>query len=196
MTLVGQELNREFHPNSRLAFDQHLRLGASGRAWPARAGLESRTPASRTPNMVNFVRCGALQSHVRPVGVVPAHGALHGHLERATPQRHHGQNTRAFLEGADATFHDSNAAPLADGAETLVDGVAATPLVQTMITELLALVGNQMPGCRTDAGNDPTEKLSDVHRTRLAQEKPEAQDASRIMIDNHRQPPAERPALR
>src|SRR6516162_10518680 len=36
MTLVGQELNREFHPNSRLAFDQHLRLGASGRAWPAR----------------------------------------------------------------------------------------------------------------------------------------------------------------
>jgi hypothetical protein len=79
-----------------------------------------------------------LQSHVRTVGVVPADGAQHNHLERATPQRHHGQGTRTFLQRADETFHQGDAAALADGAETLADGLATTPLVQAMITELLA----------------------------------------------------------
>src|SRR5262249_38028625 len=108
--------------------------------------------------MVNFVRCGALQGHVRTVGVVPTNGTLHVEMEQPTQQRHRGQGTRAFLQRADEAFHDRNTAALADGAETLADGVAATPLLQAVTTELLAPVGNQMPRRRTDAGNDLAEK--------------------------------------
>ena len=127
----------EFQPNARLAFNQHLRLGAAGHARPARTRLETRAPAGGTSSKVNFVRGGALQSHVRTIGAVPAHGVLHSKLERARPQRHHGQGTSAFLQGADETLHDRNAASLADGAATLADGVAAAPLFQTLTTELL-----------------------------------------------------------
>jgi hypothetical protein len=85
-------------------------------------------------------------------------------MERASSQRHRGQGTRAFLQGADEAFHDGNAAPLADGAETLMDGVAATPSFEAVTTELLAPVGNQMPGRLqlAVAGSDETFRLYDV----------------------------------
>jgi hypothetical protein len=165
-----------------LAFHQNLRLGTASGARPARTLLESRASASETSAMIDFVRCGALQSHVGTVSVVPANGTLQIEMERPTSQRHRGQGTRALLQGADEAFHDGNTAPLADGAETLTDGVAATPLFEAVTTELLAPVGNQMPGRCTDVGNDLAEKPSDLLRSGLAQEKPEAQDRSRIMI--------------
>jgi hypothetical protein len=84
-----------------------------------------------------------LQSRVRTVGVVPADGALHSQLERATPQRHDGPEKQAFLQGTDETFHHGDAAALADSAETLVDGVAATPLLQAMVTEFSTVVGQR-----------------------------------------------------
>jgi hypothetical protein len=95
MPLVGEELDVEFQPNAWLAFHQHLRSGASRAAWPTLTRLEARMPASRTSSLVNLVRCGALQAHVRTVGVVPADGPVHSQLKRATLHRHDGQGWEA-----------------------------------------------------------------------------------------------------
>src|SRR5262249_11660916 len=146
-------------------------------AYAADSLMLCRQPLTSVCNcgMVNFVRCGALQCHVRTVGVVPTNGTLHVEMEQPTQQRHRGHGTRAFLQRADEAFHNRNTAALADGAETLADSVAATPLLQAVTTELLAPVGNQMPRRCTDAGNDLAEKPSDLLRSWLAQEEPEAQ---------------------
>ena len=54
MTMLGYECQAQFQPDSRLSFDQHLRLGTAGAAWPGRTRFETRSLAGRTSTSINF----------------------------------------------------------------------------------------------------------------------------------------------
>src|SRR5262249_50093957 len=85
---------------------------------------------------------------------------------------------------------------LADSTESLTDVVMAAPVLQAVAGKLLSLVRDQVPGGCADLANHVAQKTADLLRGRLSAKEREAKHTSRVMIQYHSQPPAERPALR
>ena len=133
---------------------------------------------------------------MRPVAVIPKDDQLHFKLKRAVSQRHTGFGSPVLFQRSPQAFDDRDAASLADGAKALTDVVTSAPLHEAMTAELLALVRDQVSGRCTNLANYLTEETMHLLRGRLSAKAREAQDASRVMIQEDRQPPAERPAQR
>src|SRR5207245_9574842 len=101
---------------------------------------------------------------------------------------------RCTRDGADAALDDGDAAVPADGAEPLPDATTTTPALEVPGGELAALVREKVPG--PVAPEKALQKPGDCRGGRLAAEDGEAHDASRAVIDDNREPPAEGPHLR
>ena len=117
VTTMSDGLDIQVKRNARLALDQGVRQSAWRGAGPTRSGLEARVAACGTALEVNFVGCGALQSGMRTVGIIPGKEELKFMREGVTQQCDNGQHaTTAILESSDEPFAHSDAARLADGA--------------------------------------------------------------------------------
>jgi hypothetical protein len=86
MTMLGYECHAQFQPDSRLSFDQHLRLGTAGAAWPGGTRFETRPFAGRTSTSINFVGGGSLQDRMGAIGVIPRNRSTHFEMEETTTQ--------------------------------------------------------------------------------------------------------------
>lgn len=121
-------------------------------------------------------------------------------------ERHDDPACAFIFERLDKALDDGDTAVFADGPETCPDLLLAAPDVIGMVLrlgarlcagrpELGAIVGDHvlglavMPCCLVDDSNG-------VSCARLTREDGEGEAFSRIMVQYHKNPPAERPALR
>ncbi len=101
-----------------------------------------------------------------------------------------------LLHRPDEAFDDCDTSMLADCSEALKDVSTTTPLRKPTTSKLVPLIGNKMS--RRDVGLADRALNEGAHGigARLLWEGPEADDASRVVIDGHGEPPTEGPALR
>ena len=166
--MLGYECQAQFQPDSRLSFDQHLRLGTAGAAWPGGTRFETRSFAGRTSTCINFVGGGSLQGRMGAIGVIPRNRTTHFEMEETTTQGNARETPQAFFKRADEAFDHRDAASPADSAKTLADRMTAAPMLETTTTELLTLVANQMPRRLADSRPYLAEKVADLLRSGLA----------------------------
>jgi len=168
MTATREELDLEFQLHAGLALDEDLGFGAGRSAWPGDSWLETRRSAGRAAAEVDFVRCGAFQSGVRALRVVPVKKQLQLALEAAVQQRHHGEHaSAAVFQAPDEAFHHGDAAGLADGSAPMADAVPKAPRLEASAGELRAAVGHEKFRRGTDTSNDAAEQLANALGCRL-----------------------------
>ena len=105
-------------------------------------------------------------------------------------------NTRAFvLETQYESFNERDTAMLANGAEAGCDSLAIAPILEHAAPELLALVADDV--FRGDAGgvNGAFKEVRHRYGCGIVPEGFNAHHSSRVVVDDHRHPPAKRPAL-
>ena len=78
--------------------------------------------------------------------VVPADVQRQLLLETRATIRDQQPSRALVLQGTDHTFDDCDTAVLADGSESLVDTSSSAPAPESLVAELLALVGDQVLG--------------------------------------------------
>jgi hypothetical protein len=130
---------------------------------------------------------------MRAVSVVPIDVQRDRPPEGAAILRNQQSPRTLPLHGPDEAHNQSDAPMFADRGEALRDDSTATPPPESTASELFTLIANQV--ARRDSSfadcalSEGTRRLGG----RLLQEGPEADDASGLMIDDDREPPAERP---
>ncbi len=105
MSTPAMVADREIEPDSGLTANERLRRGAGRRSQPPGARLEVRLAGCRTSMVVDLIRSGGAESHVRPVAVVP--GDVDGEflLQGGETVRDQNQSPGALvLDGADAAL--------------------------------------------------------------------------------------------
>jgi hypothetical protein len=111
-------------------------------------------------------------------------------------QRHPRRRSQNFLQRSPKAFDDRNAASLADRAKTLTDVVTLAPGRKVLAAELLALVRDQVARSGTNLAHYLSDKTTYLLRAWRLTKAPRAKNTARVVIEDHSQPPTERPALR
>jgi len=133
---------------------------------------------------------------VRPVPVVPADVQRQLALESRPAVRNKQPSRALVLQGADHSLDDRDTAVLADGSESLADASSSAPPSKPLVAELVALVGDQVAGAGPSLADGSAEERPDRDGSRLLVGDSNAHDSPRVVIDDDRDPPTERPALR
>jgi hypothetical protein len=187
------DLQSESRTSAALDLGGGPSTGRSARPLPAR--LEPRRFGARLDLAVDLLRGRAFQEIMRPMPVVPVDVEPELASKRVASVGDK-QSTRAlFLHRSDQSLDDGDAAVLADGAEALPDAPTPAPLPEPLVSELRPTVRDQMPRTSVRGAQRSSKSGSDHDRRRLLLEHSETHDPTRVVIDDHGDPPAERPAL-
>jgi hypothetical protein len=189
------KLNIEFDPHARLASDQGPRLRARRTTGPFDTRLEAWLAVGRKACMVHLVRRPAGQRHVRTFDIVSFGQFEQISPKRFSPQRHQEEPSDALFERQDEPLDHGNGAVLADSTEPRLDVLASAPRLEVLVPELGSLVGHQVSGFGFGGMHDATQEGPYGFRSRLLPEQRDTHDPPRVMVDDHADPPAERPAL-
>jgi len=84
---------------------------------------------------------------------------------------------------------------LANGTEPGFDIMPVTPMFERIAPELRALVADDVFWCGTGVVNGAFEEVRNRYGCGIVPECCHAHHVSRVVVDDHRHPPAERPAL-
>jgi len=134
---------------------------------------------------------------MRPLRVVPSDEVVQLATERRGCQRNDRQQPRALvLHRLDEPLDDSQAAVLADGAESLLDAAGAAPRVELLRCELRSVVCDEVAGPTADLPAESAQEVRNLAGARLFLEVRCPHGATGEVIDDDGDPPAERPALR
>jgi len=108
----------------------------------------------------------------------------------------HENDAHAFvLESQDESFNERDTSELANGAEAGRDALAITPTLEHAAPELLAFVADDIFRGSIGGVHGAFEELRNRTGGGIVPEGFKAHHASRVMVDDHRHPPAKRPAL-
>ena len=102
----------------------------------------------------------------------------------------------AVLERQDESFNERDTAVLANGTKAGCDPVAITPILEHAAPELLALVADDVFRGGAGGMNGAFEEVRHRDGCGIVSEGFNAHHVSRVVVDDHRHPPAKRPALR
>ncbi len=133
---------------------------------------------------------------MRPVSVVP------GHVERDLPSqggavvRNEKPSRALLLHGSNESLDDGDTSRPANCSETLNDSAATAPTPKSMTSKLLPLVSNNVSGSSAGLADRSLNEDADRRGGGLLRERPEADDASGVVIDGDSKPPTEGPLLR
>ena len=145
--------------------------------------------------MIPLIRRLAIERRVRPMLIEPDFKEPKLPMERL-PAKWHEDDPRAFvLEAQDEPFNERDTPMLADGAEAGCDPLAIAPVLERIAPELRALVADNVIWRGTCVDNGAFEEGVNRYRCGIIPEYREAYGASGVVIDDHRHPPAKRPAL-
>ncbi len=112
------------------------------------------------------------------------------------PAKWHDNDACTFvLEAQDESFNERDTPMLANGAEAGRDPLAITPILEHAAPELLALVADEVFRGGTGGVNGAFKAVRNRYGCGIVPEDINTHHASRIVVDDHRHPPAERPAL-
>ena len=99
------------------------------------------------------------------------------------------------LQTQDESFNECNTPVLANGTEPGFDMMPVTPMFERIALELLALIADEIFRSNTCVVDGAFKKVLNRYRCRRVLECGNTHDTSRIVIDDHGHPPAERSAL-
>ena len=139
--------------------------------------------------VVDLVGCGAAETGVRTVAIVPGDVEHQLQPESGETERDKDQSPGALgLDGADASFDHREASVLADGPESVPDPAASAPAFELLRDELRALIRNEVSGPPAHPPEKPLQKVSNRHGRRLAAINREAHHAPRVVVDGNPNP--------
>ena len=133
---------------------------------------------------------------MRPPLVVPFHEASEPSPEIPAAHWDVKQSCAFVLQRTNESFNHSNASVLADGTEAGRDLFAFAPALKSIAPELASLVRDDVLGRASGSADGAIEYPLDIGGRRAIEEDREADDSPREVIDDDRDPPAERPRLR
>jgi len=127
--------------------------------------------------------------------IVPIHKRREFRVERARAKWYE-NNPRTFvLQTQDESLYQRDTPVLANGAETGLDPIAITPILEPVAPELLALVGDEVFRGGTGVVDGTFEEELNRYGCGIVPDCCDAHHASGVVVDDHRHPPAKRPAL-
>jgi len=167
---------------------------AAKSVWPLRSRLESPPlPCATRPDVP---RCLSGKPHVRPSRVVPDHVQTKLTTHRSERRRNK-KASRAFLfHRPDEPFDDRDARRFADPTVSRSDVPTLAPSLETTAPELRALVRDDIAGMLAVCASGSVEEALHLDRRGALLKDRESHADPGKLIDRHRNPPAERPALR
>ena len=196
MSSAIMEVDEEFKSVARLSSDNRDRFGARRRPRPAFPWLDPRSLVGRPLVEVDFVRCCSVECRMRPMLVVPGEVGSELFAKVRLQLRDYNPARRLVFQGPDEAFDNSDAPMLPDGAKPWANSLAFAPALEGAAPEDSVLVADQILGRNFDASYRSTKKPAYGKRVRPLGKDGEAHRPSRVVINDHGQPPAERPALR
>ena len=145
--------------------------------------------------MVDLMRRLAIERRVRATLIVPVRKKRKLLVERVRAKWQQ-NNARAFvLETQDESFNECDTPVLANSTEAGCDPVVITPILEHAAPKLLALVADDIFRSGTGGVDGAFEEMRNRNGCGIVQENFNAHHASRVVVDDHRHPPAKRPAL-
>ncbi len=130
---------------TRLSGDQCAGLGAPRSPWPLFARFEARKPIGEAPPEVDFIRCAALERHMRAILVIPIQKGHQFSAEFSSSLRNQNPASASVLQGPNCAFNHGNAAVLPNSSVAWLDSLAPTPILEGLAPEDFVLVADQIP---------------------------------------------------
>src|SRR5436309_1857734 len=147
--------------------------------------------------MVKLIRSCTSQPGMRPVAVVPGEVEHQLLLKPGEAVRNEDQPSRAFgSECSHAALDHRQASMLVERSEPELNSPTPTPPSESSRNELLAPVGNEVPGCLPHVPGKPPKEFPNRCRRGLRAIDREFHQTPGEVIDGGRYPPAKRPDLR
>lgn len=186
----------ESNASAAITGDRRVRRCTWSAPRPTFPRLDAWTLIGRWNAMIDLIGCVALKTRMRPVFSIPV-GKQARLLAEGLATKWYQDNACTFiLERQDESLNQGNATVLANGAEAWCDPLAITPILEPVAPELRPLVANDVLGRGTGVVDGAFEEALNRQRRGIVLEDGNAHDTSGIVVDDHRHPPAERPALR
>ena len=145
--------------------------------------------------MVDLMRRLAMERRVGATLIVPVRKTRKLLMERTRAKWEQYDVRTAVLERQDESFNDRDTAVLANSTEAGRDPVVITPILEHAAPELLTLVGDDVFRGGTGGVDGAFKEARHRYGCGIVPEGFNAHRASRVVVDDHRHPPAERPAL-
>jgi len=190
------EVDLECESIAGLAGDKRTWAGTGRVSWPAFAWLDAWSSVGRSQSEVDFVGGRARERRARAIRVVP------GEVERECPTkvfsalRNQDVPRALVFHGLDEAFDHGDASVLPHSAISRADSFTATPALEVRAPEDAVLVADQVFGYRASPSDHPPKKAANRERLRPLRKDGKAHCTSRVVVNDHGQPPAEWPALR
>jgi hypothetical protein len=127
--------------------------------------------------------------------IIPSRKTRYLMVERVRAQWHQNDAHAFVLESQNESFDECNTPVLANGAEAGCDSLAITPILEHAAPELLALVADDVFRGGTGGMNGAFDEARNRYGCGIVLEGCNALHASRVVVDDHRRPPAKWPAL-
>ncbi len=195
MASAFQTINLQNYRIAGITFDGNMRYSTRRTAWPAFTRLEPWLLAGRRARIIDFVWRLASERLVRTVLVVPIADEGEFPLELRLIFRNEKQHQDSF-DGLVQAFDDGDATVSSYRSESRCDVSLLAPfLLEVRALELAALVDDEVLGFGLLDFNDSVQGRRYVRRFRPRLVVGESRPASREMILDVQQPPANRPAL-
>ena len=170
---------------------------ARGSPRPSRAGFKAGCANRRATSVVNFSRGSASQPGMRSVAVVPGEVQRQLLLEPGEAIRDEYQPSRTLgFERSHASLDYSQTPMLVERSEAELNSPTPAPPSKSLRKELLAPVGNEVPGCLSRVTKKPLKEAPNRRRRGLRAIDRESHQSPGEMIDDRRCPPTEWPDLR
>jgi hypothetical protein len=168
--------------------------GSTRSMRPSRPRLESLPlPYATRPEVL---RCLSGKPHVRPSRVVPDHVQTKLTTHRAERRRNKKASRTFLLHRSNEPFDDCDARRFSDPAVSRPDVTTLAPRLETTAPELPALVRDGIARVLAVCASGSLEKALHLDGRGALRKDRESHADSGKLIDRHRNPPTERPALR
>jgi hypothetical protein len=145
--------------------------------------------------MIDLIRRLAIERRVRAILIVPVRKTRELLVERVRVKRYQNDARTAALETQDESFNERDTSVLANSAEAGCDSLTITPILEHAAPELLALITDDVFRGGAGSMNGAFEEARNRYGCGIVPEGFNAHHASRVVVDDHRHPPAKRPAL-
>ena len=145
--------------------------------------------------MIHLMRRLTVEPRVRAILVEPFGKPVKFPAKRF-PVKWHENDARAIVvETQNESLDYRDTAVLANGAESGRDALVIAPILERVAPELLAPVTDKVFRCGACLRNGAFEEVRNQYRCGIVPEGCNAHHVSRVVVDGHCHPPAERPAL-
>ena len=145
--------------------------------------------------MIDLIRRLAIERRVSSFLIEPFRIKRQLPVERLATKWHEDPARAFVLETQDESFNECDTPVLANSTEAGCDPVVITPVLEHAAPELLALVADDVFRGDTGGVNGAFKEVRHRYGCGIVSEGFNAHHASRVVVDDHRHPPAKRPAL-